>query len=76
MKSNIINLSIIIPIYNEERTLLEVLNRINLLKEFCNLEIIVVNDGSTDNSINIIEKIINFIIVNKSQKNCGKGNSY
>ena len=74
MKSNIINLSIIIPIYNEERTLLEVLNRINLLKEFCNLEIIVVNDGSTDNSKNIIKK--NNKLYNKSinlKKNCGKG---
>ena len=74
MKSNIINLSIIIPIYNEERTLLEVLNKINLLKEFCNLEIIVVNDGSTDNSKNIIKK--NNKLYNKSinlKKNCGKG---
>ena len=74
MKSNIINLSIIIPIYNEEKTLLEVLNRINLLKEFCNLEIIVVNDGSTDNSNNIIKK--NNKLYNKLidlKKNCGKG---
>ena len=74
MKSNIINLSIIIPIYNEEKTLLEVLNRINLLKEFCNLEIIVVNDGSTDNSENIIKK--NNKLYNKLidlKKNCGKG---
>ena len=74
MKSNIINLSIIIPIYNEERTLLEVLNKINLLKEFCNLEIIVVNDGSTDNSKNIIKK--NNKLYNKSinlKKNSGKG---
>ena len=74
MKSNIINLSIIIPIYNEEKTLLEVLNRINLLKEFCNLEIIVVNDGSTDNSNDIIKK--NNKLYNKLidlKKNCGKG---
>ena len=74
MKSNIINLSIIIPIYNEEKTLLEVLNRINLLKEFCNLEIIVVNDGSTDKSNNIIKK--NNKLYNKLidlKKNCGKG---
>ena len=74
MKSNIINLSIIIPIYNEERTLLEVLNKINLLKEYCDLEIIVVDDGSTDNSKNIIKK--NNKLYNKSinlKKNCGKG---
>ena len=74
MKSNIINLSIIIPIYNEEKTLLEVLNRINLLKEFCNLEIIVVNDGSTDKSNNIIKK--NNKLYDKLidlKKNCGKG---
>ena len=50
------NLSIIIPIYNEEKTILEILNKINELKKLCNLEIIVVNDGSIDNSTKIITK--------------------
>ena len=44
------NLSIIIPVYNEEKTLLNVLKKIQLLKKLCNLEIIVVNDGSNDGS--------------------------
>ena len=44
------NLSIVIPVFNEEKTLLEILNRINNLKKYCNLEIIVVDDGSKDKS--------------------------
>jgi len=50
-------LSIIIPVYNEERTLHTVINKINLIKldESIKKEIIAVNDGSTDAS----EKILN-----------------
>ena len=49
------NLSIIIPVFNEEKTILEILNRINVLKKICKIEVIVINDGSSDNSKNIIE---------------------
>ena len=55
MKKDFINLSIIIPVYNEENTLLDVLKNIKKLKNFCNLEIIVVNDGSTDKTSKVIE---------------------
>ena len=52
------DLSIIIPVFNEDNFL----NRlfINLLKYFDNenTEVIFINDGSTDNSKNIIEKFI------------------
>ena len=44
-------LSIIIPVYNEEKTILEVLKKIK--KNSSNLfkyEVIVVDDGSTDQS--------------------------
>ena len=65
------NYSLIIPIYNEETTLEELLIQLNKLNN--NIEIIIVNDGSTSiESINYLEKIeglksINFI----SQKNSG-----
>ena len=52
------DLSIIIPVFNEDNFL----NRlfINLIKYFDNenTEVIFINDGSTDNSKNIIEKFI------------------
>ena len=74
MKKNFINLSIIIPVYNEENTLLDVLKNIKKLKNFCNLEIIVVNDGSTDKTSKVIED--NKELFTKSinlNKNLGKG---
>ena len=40
------NLSIIVPVYNEEATLLNVLKKLDFLKDKCNLEIIIINDGS------------------------------
>ena len=55
------NLSIIIPVFNEETTILEILHRVNALKKICKIEVIVINDGSIDNSKKIIESnIINF----------------
>ncbi len=74
MKKDFINLSIIIPVYNEENTLLDVLKNLKKLKNFCNLEIIVVNDGSTDKTSKIIED--NKGLFTKSinlNKNLGKG---
>ena len=50
-------LSIIIPTFNEEKTILQILKRINETKSsFINYEIIVVNDGSTDDSYNLLKK--------------------
>ena len=50
-------LSIIIPTFNEEKTIFQILKRINETKSsFINYEIIVVNDGSTDDSYNLLKK--------------------
>lgn len=70
-------LSIIVPIYNEEKTIQEVLTSLTKLKETVqSIEIIVVNDGSTDNSLKILNKNNNLYdcIINNSQ-NKGKGNA-
>jgi len=68
------NISIIIPVFNEEKTILEILNRVNSLKKKCQLEVIVINDGSNDNSKKIIESnsqyYSKFIDL---EKNSGKG---
>lgn len=46
-------ISIIIPVYNAEKTISACLNSI-FNQTFSDFEVIVVNDGSTDNSLNIL----------------------
>jgi glycosyltransferase involved in cell wall biosynthesis len=68
-------LSIIVPAYNEERTILRLLKKIQINKiENVNFEIIVINDGSLDNTLNILEtnKSLYNILINL-EKNGGKG---
>ncbi len=69
-----IKISIIIPVYNVERYLRECLDSI-LNQSLADLEIILINDGSTDSSLNILEeyaeKDSRFIVV--SQENQGAG---
>ena len=48
-------ISVIIPVFNEEKYILDVLNSVNKEKSKYDLEIIVVDDNSTDNSRKIIE---------------------
>lgn len=51
-------LSIIVPVYNEEKTIGIVLKKLLDLKSKLNsYEIIVINDGSTDSTKSVIEKI-------------------
>ena len=50
-----ISTSIIIPVYNEEKTVLNILDKIKNLKVRSDIEVIVINDGSTDNTKKIIE---------------------
>ena len=47
------SVSIIIPVYNEEQGLRVILNRLKELSVDNNWEVIVVDDGSTDNSVEI-----------------------
>jgi glycosyltransferase involved in cell wall biosynthesis len=48
-------LSIIVPVYNEENTIIEVLNRLLNLK--IEKEIVVVNDGSTDTTKDKLDRL-------------------
>jgi dolichol-phosphate mannosyltransferase len=54
--NNMKNLSIVIPAYNEEKTIYTVLDQLHGF--FCNIdfEIIVVNDASTDKTLSILKK--------------------
>ena len=73
-------LSILIPVYNEERTIVDVLNKVQGVSLINDLkkEIVIVNDCSTDSSESII---MNFISNTKENnikyfsfdKNMGKG---
>lgn len=70
-------LSIIIPVFNEEKTIAEILARVNAV-EIKNIEkeIIVINDGSTDDSRGIIKKEVKKIknaLFISHVKNKGKG---
>ena len=68
-------LSVIIPVYNEKKTIGKLLKKINKLK-YINKEIIVVNDASNDGTKKILEKNKTFysILINH-KKNLGKGAS-
>ena len=55
-------ISIIIPVYNNQDSLLELISRINLVEKKIiinqiKFEIIVVNDSSLDNSLDVIRDI-------------------
>lgn len=72
--------SVIIPAYNVERYIEECLNSI-INQNYANCEIIVINDGSTDNTLNVIKEFAikdnRIKIINKSNtgvsdtRNCG-----
>ncbi|OUR78776.1 glycosyl transferase family 2 [Alphaproteobacteria bacterium 46_93_T64] len=71
------DLSVVIPIYNEEAVLLEFQLRINsvLSKLDLSYELLYVNDGSTDNTLNLLQQLktedTNVCFINLS-RNFGK----
>ncbi len=66
--------SIVTPAYNEERTIAKTIENIkNLIYPKHLLEIIVVDDGSTDNTLAVVRKIRGIKVMTK--KNSGKANS-
>ena len=66
------NISIVIPVYNGEETLERCLNCItNIVYPKRSLDILLVNDGSTDNTLKIAEKYKTIRIINL-EKNSGR----
>ena len=69
-------LSILIPAYNEEKTILKLLQLVNYQKKKINLEILICDDGSNDLTHEILVKnntMYDVLLTNT--KNAGKGNA-
>jgi glycosyltransferase involved in cell wall biosynthesis len=65
-------LTIIIPVFNEAATLTEILRRVRAVNIPLEREIIAVDDGSTDGSIELLEKDTDLTLI-KHAENRGKG---
>lgn len=76
MNNEKIKISILVPVYNSEENLETCLNSL-MDQTIKDIEIIVINDGSTDNSLKIAQKFAEkdsrFVIIDK--KNSGYGDS-
>lgn len=67
-------ISIIIPVFNEEKTIEEILKRVISAPVFdCQKEIIVINDGSTDKTREILQNLSPKITLINLEENHGKG---
>lgn len=67
-------LSVIIPVYNEEKTILEVVRRVQKVQ--IEKEIVIVDDGSTDNTRDILKNLESEgIAIILHGKNSGKGSA-
>jgi glycosyltransferase involved in cell wall biosynthesis len=64
--------SVVIPLYNKEKYILKTVNSV-LNQSFKDFEIIIVNDGSTDNSLAKAKEIVDDRIRIVSQVNSGPG---
>lgn len=56
LRPSTIDLTIVIPVYNDEKFLSRLLNAILNQETGYNYEVICINDGSTDSSLNILEE--------------------
>ena len=75
--SQLPSVSVIIPVYNEEKTILETLRRVQAVDLGLTKEIVIVDDGSTDTTRQILQNLINqepdwYKIIFQNQ-NQGKG---
>ena len=54
-------ISVIIPCYNEENTIIQLLEKVKIQKKNFNLEIIISDDGSKDQTTKLLEKNKDFV---------------
>jgi dolichol-phosphate hexosyltransferase len=71
-----VKLSILMAVYNEERTILKAIDEILQIPYPCDVELIVINDGSSDSTPSLISMISDpRVIVHHHSCNEGKGAS-
>lgn len=65
--------SVIIPVYNGEATIEKAVRSVMTCKQAVDMEIVIVNDGSSDSSLSIIKRLAkeDSRIVVKDQENMG-----
>ena len=63
-------ISVIIPLYNKEQTILSSIESV-LSQSFQDIELIVVDDGSTDSSVSVVESIGDSRLTLIKQENAG-----
>jgi glycosyltransferase involved in cell wall biosynthesis len=71
-----LKLSIIIPVYNEEKTITPLVNKLLMVRFACETEVIIVNDGSTDDTADQLVKLLarhSSLNIVTLEKNSGKG---
>ena len=67
-------LSILMPVYNEERTLQRALDRVLAVDYGCDVELVVVNDGSADGTAKILDAVRDpRVLRHDHPRNAGKG---
>lgn len=64
--------SVIVPCYNEAQTIVNATEQLRLLRNDLDIEIIVVDDGSTDESVEKLKELAE-IRLERHEKNKGKG---
>lgn len=68
-------LSIIVPVFNEKNTIAEILKRIEAVDLSAAKEIIIIDDGSTDGTREILKTLENKYKIIYQPKNSGKGSA-
>jgi dolichol-phosphate hexosyltransferase len=69
-----LKLSILIPAYNEEATVGVAVKRLLDIRYPCDIELVIVNDGSVDNTMEVLSSIDDpRVVVSEHQVNRGKG---
>lgn len=66
--------SVVIPLYNKEDSISNTIQSV-LSQSYRNFELLIINDGSTDNSLDIVRSIDDSRIVIVNQSNSGVSNS-
>ncbi len=75
MKFELKKLSIVIPVYNEEKTIDNIIAAVSAVDMKCEKELILVDDGSTDRSREILRRYSNKHRIILTDRNMGKGSA-